>query len=80
MENELGVFLFYYSGRNIEIIVYVEEFYLYVVKILDILEEGIKLLFLVNEKIVIFVILYLEVVFVFILNLVWIFMEKYFDI
>ena len=59
---EVTIFsLFYHSGRNIETTVYAEEFYPYAVKTLDTLEEGIKLLSSVNEKIVTSVILYLEV-------------------
>ena len=80
LENELGVPLFYHSGRNIETTVYAEEFYPYAVKTLDTLEEGIKLLSSVNEKIVTSVILYLEVASVSIPNLVRIFMEKHPDI
>ncbi|MDN6966939.1 LysR family transcriptional regulator, partial [Enterococcus faecium] len=70
LEYELGVPLFYHSGRNIETTVYAEEFYPYAVKTLDTLEEGIKLLSSVNEKIVTSVILYLAVASVSIPNLV----------
>ncbi|WP_165005662.1 MULTISPECIES: LysR family transcriptional regulator [unclassified Enterococcus] len=80
LENELGVPLFYHKGRNIEPTIYAEEFYPYAVKTLETLEEGIKTVSSVNEKIVTSVILYLEVASVSIPNLVRIFLEKHPDI
>lgn len=77
LESELGVPLFYHSGRNIEATIYAEEFYPYASKTLETLEEGIKKLTSVNEKIVTSVILYLEVASVSIPNLVRIFLEKH---
>lgn len=77
LESELGVPLFYHSGRNIEPTIYAEEFYPYTVKTLATLDEGIKLISSVNEKIITSVILYLEVASVSIPNLVKIFQEKH---
>ena len=77
LESELGVPLFYHSGRNIEPTIYAEEFYPYTVKTSATLDEGIKLISSVNEKIITSVILYLEVASVSIPNLVKIFQEKH---
>ncbi len=77
LESELGVPLFYHSGRNIEPTIYAEECYPYAVKTLATLDEGIKLISSVNEKIITSVILYLEVASVSIPNLVKIFQEKH---
>lgn len=80
LEAELGVALFYHSGRNIELTVYAEAFYPYVVKTLGSLDEGVDLLNSLTEHIASSVILYLEVASVSIPNLVRIFLDKHPDI
>lgn len=48
-EGDLGVPLFYHSGRNIELTVYAEQFYPYVIETLATLDEGLKKLTSVNK-------------------------------
>ncbi|XEO93077.1 LysR family transcriptional regulator [Latilactobacillus sakei] len=80
LESELGVTLFYHTGRNIEATPYAHTFYPYVTKTLAVLDDGFRAVTALNKEIITSVTLCLEVASVSVPNLIRIFSEKHPDI
>ncbi len=77
LESELGVPLFYHAGRHIELTMYAEEFYPYVVETLGRFDEGMSAIQALNGEMVPAVTIYSEVASVSLPNLVATFVEKH---
>ncbi|WP_430612578.1 LysR family transcriptional regulator [Enterococcus sp. DIV0876] len=77
LESELGVPLFYHTGRNIELTLYAEAFYPYVKKTLDQYDQGLAAIQALNEEMVPSITIYSEVASVSLPNLVGTFVEKH---
>lgn len=80
LESDLGVPLFYHTGRHIELTMYAEEFYPYVTKTLEQYDQGLEAIRSLNEEIIPSITIYSEVASVSIPNLVKTFVEKHPDI
>lgn len=80
LEKSLGVPLFTHSGRNIELTIYAEKFYPYVVESLQTLDDGVDMLRSMNENEISSIVLYLEVASISIPSLVQTFLKKHPDI
>jgi LysR family transcriptional activator of glutamate synthase operon len=80
LESELGVPLFYHTGRHIELTMYAEEFYPYVTKTLEQFDLGLEAIQALNEEITPAITIYSEVASVSLPNLVKTFVEKHPDI
>ncbi|MEG1504396.1 MAG: LysR family transcriptional regulator [Enterococcus sp.] len=77
LEHELGVPLFYHSGRHIELTMYAESFYPYVLQTLAQFDQGLVAIQALNEEILPAITIYSEVASVSIPNLVKSFSEKH---
>ncbi len=80
LESELGVPLFYHTGRHIELTMYAEEFYPYVCQTLKAYDQGLSAVQALNEEIIPSITIYSEVASVSLPNLVGTFVEKHPDI
>ncbi|MEI5990823.1 LysR family transcriptional regulator [Enterococcus crotali] len=77
LEKSLDLPLFTHSGRNIELTVYAETFYPYVLKSLQTLDEGLQTIHAMNENTISSIVLYPEVASISIPSLVQNFMKKH---
>lgn len=80
LESELGVTLFYHTGRNIEATQYAHTFYPYVTKTLATLDDGFRAVNALNKETITSITLCLEVASVSAPNLMRIFSERHPDI